>query len=70
MSWSGADFNRFSEVEERVNQPYDEVFISVVTLADEQLYIEHDEKLDFDEIGAIVGFVAGALAKMCAEHGK
>lgn len=69
-SWSGADFKTFAEAEERINQPYDEAYISVFTFDDEQFYIEHNEKLDADEVGTIIGFVAGALVEINAEDDK
>ena len=67
MSWSGADFKTFAEAEERINQSYDDVYISTFTFDDEHFHIEHNEKLNADEVGAIIGFVAGALAKMSVE---
>lgn len=70
MSWSGADFKTFAEAEERINQPYDEVYISVFTFNDEQFYIEHNEKLGANEVDTIIGFVAEALVKMSAEHNE
>lgn len=62
-SWSSADFKAFAEAEERINQPYDEAYISTFTFNDEHFHIEHNEKLDADDVGTIIGFVAGALAK-------
>ena len=70
MSWSGAEFKAFAEAEERINQPYDEAYISTFVFADEQFHIEHNEKLNADDIGTIIGFVAGALAKMSAEYNE
>lgn len=67
MSWSGTDFKMFAEAEERINQPYDEAYISTFTFAGEHFHIEHNEILNSDEVGTIIGFVAGALAKMGAE---
>ena len=69
-SWSGADFKAFAEVDEPINQNYDEAYISVFTFADEHFYVEHNEKLDADEVGLIIGFVAGTLAKMSTEYDK
>lgn len=68
MSWSGADFKMFAEAEEHINQPYDEAYISTFTFDGEHFHIEHNEKLNVDEVGTIIGFVAGALAKMSAER--
>lgn len=70
MSWSGTDFKMFAEAEERINQPYDEAYISTFTFAGEHFHIEHNEILNSDEVGTIIGFVAGALAKMGAECDK
>ena len=66
-SWSGADFKMFAEAEERINHPYDEAYISTFTFDCEHFYIEHNEKLNVDEVGTIIGFVAGALTKMSTE---
>ena len=65
-SWSSADFKAFAEAEECINQPYDEAYISTLTFDDDHFYIEHNEKLNTDEVGTIIGFVAGALSKMSA----
>lgn len=65
-SWSSADFKAFAEAEECINQPYDEAYISTLTFDDDHFYIEHNEKLNADEVGTIIGFVAGALSKMSA----
>lgn len=67
MSWSGADFKKFAEAEERINQPYDEAYISTFTFDSDHFHIEHNEKLNADEVGTIIGFVTGALTKMSAE---
>ncbi len=64
LSWSGADFKRFAEADKRVNQVYDEVYISVFTFCDEYYFIEHNEVLEIDEIGTITEFVFGQLSKM------
>ena len=64
MSWSGLDFKIFSEMENAINLPYDEAFISVFRFDDTPYFVEHNEVLDTEEIGEIVGFVAGALSKM------
>lgn len=69
-SWSSADFKTFAEAEERINQPYDEAYISVFTFEDEQFHMEHNEKLNTDDVGTIIGFVAGALAKMSTAHNE
>lgn len=63
MSWSGADFKAFADAEKRINQPYDEAYISVFTFADKEFYVEHNEKLNADDIDEIIEFVTGALAK-------
>lgn len=68
MSWSGADFKAFAEAKERINQPYDEAYISVFTIADKEFYVEHNEKLNADDIDEIIRFVTGALAKTSKGH--
>ena len=67
LSWSSADFKMFVEAEERINQPYDEAYVSVFTFSNEQFYIEHNEKLDTDEVRTIIDFVSGTIAKMSAK---
>ena len=64
MSWSGADFKNFSEAENLTNQPYDEAYISVLFFEDTPYFVEHNDLLDVEEIGNMVGTVAGALFKM------
>ena len=64
MSWSGMDFQRFSDAKERINQEYDEAFISVFQFGDTLYFAEHNEKLEVDDVWSIIGFVLGALAKM------
>lgn len=68
MSWSGADFKAFADAEKRINQPYDEAYISVFTFADKEFYAEHNEKLNADDIDEIIEFVSGALAKTSEEY--
>lgn len=66
-SWSSTDFKIFAEAEERINQPYDEVYISTFTFEEDEFYVEHNKKLIVDEVGTIIGFVYGALAKISTE---
>lgn len=66
-SWSSTDFKIFAEAEERINQPYDEVYISTFTFEEDEFYVEHNEKLIVNEVGTIVGFVYGVLAKISTE---
>lgn len=68
MSWSGSDFKEFYEAEKRINQPYDEAYISVFTFADKQFYVEHNEKLNADDVDEIIKYVVGELAKMSEEY--
>jgi len=63
MSWSGLDFKCFSEAENLVNQSYDEAYISVFRFDDTPYFVEHNELLTGDEIGQMIGIVAGALSK-------
>lgn len=64
MSWSGMDFKNFAEAENLINQPYDEAYISVLVFGDTPYFVEHNELLNAEEIGRMVGIVAGALFKM------
>lgn len=64
LSWSGLDFKKFSENPERVNQVYDEAFISVFTFDKMDYFVEHNELLTPDDVGGIIGYVAGTMAKM------
>lgn len=70
VSWSSADFKAFAEAEERINQPYNEAYISTFMFDNEHFYVEHNEKFNTDEIGIIVGFVTGALPKMSTERNE
>lgn len=63
-SWSGVDFKKFCESDSSMNQRYDEVYISVFRFEDEDFFVEHNELLNKDDIGKIVGFVAGALCRI------
>lgn len=64
MSFSRDDFNRFAESKDKINQPYDEAYISVFVFDDEPYYVEHNELLSSDDVAQIIGIVAGALFKM------
>lgn len=64
MSWDSSDFRNFQNAQEKINQQYDEVFISVFKFKDEYYCVEHNELLENEGIAKIVGFVAGALSKI------
>lgn len=64
LSWSRADFDMFTKAEYPFNQPYDEAYMSVFQFGGNKYFAEHNIPLSSDEIGKIVGFVSGALAKM------
>lgn len=64
MSWSGLDFKEFAEAENKINQPYDEVYISVFQFDSETYYAEHNELLVSEDIKNIVEVVTGMLLKM------
>ncbi|MEA4816438.1 MAG: teicoplanin resistance protein VanZ [Lachnospiraceae bacterium] len=66
MSWSGLDFKNFEEAEDKLNQPYDEAYISAFTFGNESYFAEHNEKLNSDDAAQIFGLVFGALFKMNA----
>jgi hypothetical protein len=50
MSWSGADFKKFSESSQKYNQKYDEAYISVFLINNEYIFLEHNEILTDEEI--------------------
>lgn len=58
------DFKKFCGSDSSMNQRYDEVYISVFRFDDEDFFVEHNELLNKDDIGKIVGFVAGALCRI------
>lgn len=64
LSWSGLDFKKFSDSQEKANQPYDEVYISAFLFDEEYYFAEHNIRLENDEIARIFGVVVGALFKM------
>jgi hypothetical protein len=49
-SWSGLDFKNFKEDNESYNLKYDEAFISVMELKDDDYFIEHNEEFNAEEI--------------------
>ena len=51
--WKGSDFKRFENNSEKLNQPYDEVFISVFECLGKNYFAEHNEPLSEREIAAI-----------------
>lgn len=63
MSWDSRDFQKIQTAQDKINQKYDEVFISVFNFKDEYYYVEHNELLENDDVANIVGFVAGVLSK-------
>ncbi len=63
-SWSNLDFKKFADAEDKINQPYDEALISVFALDGKLYYAEHNEPLEEEEVGQIIGLIVGALFKM------
>ena len=63
MSWSGFEFKQFSEAENPVNQPFDEVYISVFSFTDTLFFVEHNEvlaKAEVEEMTRLVNeFIEG-----------
>lgn len=49
-SWSSLEFKKFTELEKKINIPYDEAFISIISINTEDYFIEHNEELSNDEI--------------------
>ncbi|WP_058304294.1 hypothetical protein [Gorillibacterium timonense] len=64
MSWSGIDFKNFAGAEERINQPYDEAYISAFLFDGKPYFVEHNEPLNPDDVSRICGIVIGAISKM------
>ncbi len=62
-SWNSGDFLNFQNAQDKINQQYDEAFISVFKFKEEYYCVEHNEFLENEDIAKIVGFVAGALSK-------
>lgn len=52
-SWCTEDFDKFSKSDQLMNQPYDEVYISVFIFEDEFFFAEHNELLDDSNIMTI-----------------
>ena len=51
--WSGIDFHNFATSDEKYNQPYDEVFISVFQFRGENFFVEHNDMLNSCDIAQI-----------------
>ena len=62
-SWSGADFKKFQESIEKINQPYDEAFISVFNFDNEYYFAEHNELLDQDDVTNINEYTHQVMLK-------
>lgn len=63
-STSSLDFRDFADAPEKINQPYDEAYISVFIFDEEYYYAEHNDKLEDDDLAKIVGTIAGVLFRM------
>jgi len=63
LSWSGIDFAKFAQAENKKNQQYDEAYISVFKFADEIYYAEHNEILTEDDIYNIDFLIKESLKK-------
>ena len=64
QSWSGLDFSNFDNASRKINQPYDEVYISVFLFYGEHYYAEHNEKLDDNDVAEIIEIVTDTLLRM------
>lgn len=53
MSWSSMDFKKFSESTSNYNQIYDEAYVSVFVIHNEEFFLEHNERLTDEEINRI-----------------
>lgn len=57
LSWSGAQFQAFSNSKHKFNQPFDEVYISVFNVGESDYYAEHNELLYESEIAFIESMI-------------
>ncbi len=64
MSWAFADFKHFSEVDDLINQPYDEAYISVLFFNNTPYFVEHNELLGSDDVGCMVELLSDVLLKV------
>ncbi len=62
-SWSSMEFDNFENAQDKLNQQYDEAYISVFNFKNKYFFVEHNELLTNEEAAKIIGFVAGALSK-------
>lgn len=69
-SWSGVDFKRFAESEDKINQSYDEAYISTFVFDNETYFVEHNEILNSEDISQISETVLGELSKMTENQAK
>lgn len=53
MSWSSMQFEEFSQSNQKYNQQFDEAYISVFKVGEENYYAEHNELLENSEIAFI-----------------
>ena len=53
MMWSQKDFWEYEKNNKKYNMPYDEVYISCLKTSEGTFFIEHNYKLDNDNISLI-----------------
>jgi len=63
-SWSSQDFQNFLNAENKLNQPYDEAYISVLIFNGNPYYIEHNELISQEEVNNIYTFVGKELLEL------
>lgn len=61
LSWSSKDFDDFEKSEQKINQPYDEAYISVIYFNNEAYFIEHNEELNEIECKQLVSDIENNL---------
>ncbi len=64
LSWSTAEFKKFSDEDDKINQPFGEAYISVFIFNSSYYYAEHNDLLVNEDLARIVGIVAGALSNL------
>ena len=61
LSWDGRDFYNLEHAENKINQPYDEAFLSAIKIQDDFFILEHNEQLVDAEISEMVEYVEKAV---------
>ena len=66
-SWNGKDFLDFQKSKNRINQQYDEAYISVFEFFEKPFFIEHNELFSNNEITQILTCVENGLKNLVSD---